>query len=483
MTAFVLIAAAAALLGDGTCGTYSPDGTKIALQRTEAGKSRVYVLERAGGRCERVEPGPGNAAFPAWHPSGEALVYTYGNETNTAWVAKDGQTGYHLRIWEKGAVREITAGRFRDSMASFSPDGGRIYFASSRCATPKVFDASRTGVYSVSPDGKGLSCLVYCPDNNMGVGQPVVSPDGTLLAFAHIANFYSPWRIVCAKLSRPEEYIPLSPAKDSAYAPRWMPDGRHIVYTGFSKGDPGWCVYILDLRTGSTRRICEGRNPDVHPSGRLLLYDDGARLWERPIGPDDLPKGYMVEVEKERRIYSEPERVLWKADNPRTPMEVPIGKDFIFGRDRTIFVRARFRHSTPAGAPRFRHLLEGRYEGAERGFQLFLDGSQPKFAIRDGDGMYLPCCLSTNLVAGIEYELTGIRTAHRLMIHIKGARYPMHTIDIDSTFPLDVPKSLGVGMTMGADSGIEKVEVGTGWPANVQVPLMRATLFSKGGAE
>ena len=154
----------AAALTAGTCGVYSPDGAKIALQRTVDGKSRVGVWERADGRFTWVESGSGNAAYPAWSPTGDALVYTYGNETNTAWAAKDGTTGYHLRIWRSDGrrdggspcgegIREITTGRFRDYMPSFSPDGKRLYFVSTRCASPQVGMATRSGIYAVDADG------------------------------------------------------------------------------------------------------------------------------------------------------------------------------------------------------------------------------------------------------------------------------------------------------------------------------------------
>ena len=266
---------AAVIIGEGTCGVYSPDGGKIALQGVVEGKSRVGVLDRESRRFAWLEK-VGNAAYPAWSPVGDAIVYTYGNETNTAWMAKDGETGYHLRIWRHSVgTSEITAGRFRDYMPSFSIDGGKIFFASTRCASPEVLYATRSGIYSVNMDGDNLACIVPSKMNDEGVGQPVVSPDGKMLALAQISGFRSTWRIVCVRLSNPACFCTVSPKGQSAYAPRWTPDGRHIVYTGFSKGDSGWCVYVLNPRTGGVKRICEGRNPDVHPSGTFLLYDDG----------------------------------------------------------------------------------------------------------------------------------------------------------------------------------------------------------------
>ena len=473
---------AATMLGEGTCGVYSPDGGKIAMQRVVAGKSRVGVLDRATGRFAWVEKGAGNAAYPAWSPSGEAIVYSYGNETNSAWAAKGGDTGYHLRIWRRGeGVREITTGRFRDYMPSFSSDGKKIFFVSTRCASPDVFLATRSGVYSVNVDGSELSYLVPSHVNDEGAGQPVVSPDGKLLAIAQISGFRSTWRIVLVRIAeggalgdRALPVCTVSPKGQSAYAPRWTPDGRHIVYTGFSKGDPAWCVYVLNPRTGGVKRICEGRNPDVHPSGAFLLYDDGARLYERPFGAADLPVPDMV-VDAESRIYDEPERLVWRAENPDYPKTIPMTEAFNFGTDRTFFVRAKVRY-TPAASPRFRHFLTGEYEGAKLGFELFIDHGRPKFGARDGDGAYMGAVSDFVLEAGHEYVLTGIRTSSALFIYVEGKS--LQEMKFSATYPLDRPIRLEIGPTVGGKGDILRGEIGTGWPANVPHPITRTQFFA-----
>ena len=485
-TACVLLAAT--LLGDGTCGVYSPDGGKIVLQRTVEGKSRVGILDRASGRFAWVEKGTGNAAYPAWSPSGDAIVYSYGNETNSAWAAKNGDTGYHLRIWKHGeGVREITTGRFRDYMPSFSRDGGKVFFASTRCASPDVFLATRSGIYSVNVDGSELSYLVPSRVNDEGAGQPVVSPDGKLLALAQIANFRSTWKIVCARLSGcgafGERALPIcavSPKGQSAYAPRWMPDGRHVVYTGFSKGDPGWCVYVLNPRTGATKRICEGRNPDVHPSGALLLYDDGTRLYERPFGSADLPAATARVDDEESRLYDEPEQLIWRVEKPDYPATVSMTEAFNFGMMRTFFVRAKIRY-TPAASPRFRHFLTGEYEGAKLGFELFIDHGRPKFGARDGNGAYMGAVSDMVLEAGREYVLTGVRTSGALFIHVEG--HAPREMKFSDTYPLDRPIRLEVGPTIGSKGDILLGEIGTGWPANVPHPITRTKFFAGEGAK
>lgn len=465
---------AATLLGEGTCGVYSPDGGKIALQRVVDGKSRVGVLDRATGRFAWVEKDAGNAAYPAWSPSGDAIVYSYGNETNTAWAAKNGDTGYHLRIWRRGeGMREITTGRFRDYMPSFSRDGRKIFFASTRCASPDVFLATRSGVYSVDVDGGELTYLVPSHVNDEGAGQPVVSPDGKLLALAQIANFYLPWRIMCARMDKPEIVCAVSPKGQSAYAPRWTPDGKHIIYTGFSKGDPGWCVYVLNPRTGGVKRICEGRNPDVHPSGAFLLYDDGAKLYERPFAAADLPTGTVVD--EESRIFDEQERIVWRsAETPNYPATVPMTDAFKFGAESTFFVRAKVRY-TPSDT-RFRHFLTGEYEGAKLGFELFIDRNRPKFGVRDGGGAYMGVMADIVFEPGREYTLTGIRTAGSLYVYVDGMT--LQELKFSTTYSLDRPIRMEVGPTLSGKDEILLGEVGTGWPSNVPHPITRTKFFS-----
>ena len=459
----------------GTCGVYSPDGAKIAVQRVENGKSRVGVWERADGRFAWVEPGSGNAAYPAWSPAGDALVYTYGNETNTAWAAKDGDTGYHLRIWRPDAgVREITGGRFRDYMPSFAPDGKRILFVSTRCASPKVGFATRSGVYAVDLDGGGLTNLVPSTVNDMGAGQPVLSPDGRILAFAQIDNFRDTWHLVCARTDDPGRGCRVTPKGQSAYAPRWTPDGRHLVYTGFSKGDPGWCVYVLDPRTGATRRICEGRNPDVHPSGKWLLYDDGENLYERPFGANDLPDAAetaapLTEVESER--------VVWRAEKPTYPATVPMDERFVFGTARTFFVRAKIRFKA-AAEPRFRHYVTGAYEGAPLGFELFVDHDTPKFGVREASGLYMGVVSDLRLEDGKEYVLTGVRAHDRIIVRVDEDR-PCE-LRFSATYPLDRPLKMSVGPTLGGTGEILWAEVGTGWPHGLPRPATRHEIFGGG---
>ncbi len=66
----------------------------------------------------------------------------------------------------------------------------------------------------------------------------------------------------------------LTEAEGLVIAPRFSPDGNDIIYTSYRTGEPQ--VYILDLRTRSSRRLLEGEQgmsfaPRFSPDGRRIV--------------------------------------------------------------------------------------------------------------------------------------------------------------------------------------------------------------------
>ncbi len=465
-------------LCEGTAGTYSPDGRRIAFTRAVQGKSRIGVMEIGG--CEKsVEwlEKEGNAAYPAWSPDGQTLAYSYGNETNTAWAARNGQTGYHLRLWRKGeAPREITSGRYRDYAPSFSPDGSRIYFATTRDLGDRPIGyATQSALWSMKPDGSDMK-LEFCKgSSNSGAGQSSLSRDGRILAWAQIDDFQSFWYIRCARADTPKISDSVTPPKMAAYSPRWTKDGRFIVCTGFLAGDPGWCVYSLNPRSGAVKRICEGRNPDISPDGTRMIYDDGAHLYERSLSACDFPSAEADLAKDRNRQTFGPEEVLFSVEKPKYPSNVPLDGRFAFGADKTFFVRARIRAREKQPA-RFAEIAMGRYAEHSVGFELLLDKGIPEFGVRNGDGTYAKCTFNRRVKEGEEITLTGIRTAESLYFSGPDGIPAFHRL-AGGTLAIDHPKHLTIGEPFAGTDDILSLEIGTGWPKNVKHPFSIAEVF------
>ena len=189
-------------------GALSPDGTTLAFQRDAGAETWLGLCDLRTGATTWVEKGPGRAAFPCWTRTGD-LLYSYGDELHTAFETWKGNLpeGYGIRLRGKdGTPRDVLVrGRWRDYSPCPSPDGRTLWFVTSRPPSghPRAKDFIGSCLAKADLQGQGgnpasAGEIVYWPSENWGTGvsQPVVSPDGKLLAWAELTTFALPWRIM-----------------------------------------------------------------------------------------------------------------------------------------------------------------------------------------------------------------------------------------------------------------------------------------------
>ena len=519
----------------GSNPVFSPDGSRIAFQRLEGGVFKLGVIamtERCGELSERanggasppgeppiewIEDGPGNAAYPVWTPAG-ALIYTYGHDAETAHEAwKSGsESGYGLRICEpNGTKRDLTRGRCRDYTPCVSPDGRHVYFVTTRgveSASKSFSQAAATQMAVVSlpqsPQGEishrdteaQRGSLFDEPiivrdapnGNNSGYEQPAVSPDGALMVWGQLDSFFDTWRIYGARLApgsppafpepRPVgaalQAAPcrLTPSSLAALSPRWHPFESIICFTGFRAGDPGWGVWVEDIRTGKVRRLATGENPCFSPDGATIAYDRGGTVFVSPFGPCDFPDETLPDIREE----DAPERVLWKLDGAtgektidissgsiagaasRVPAKTP---EFAFGDDKAAFIRATLRPGDGAAARTF---LTAAYAEHPRALQLYASGGQIWFVSFDHAGKFFAS--KAPLPSGSnEISVVAARTPTRLLLSVNGA--PPAVTFTGGALPLDTPRRIAIG------ADVASLEIGTGWPVELPKTPTREALF------
>jgi len=265
--------------GDDTEAAWSPDGRAIVFQRTLDGDADLQVLNVATGAVKPLVIGPGEALYPAWSPDGRFVAYSFGHITRT--VAQGQERGYNLMIVPAagGAPRRLTDGLVRDYVPAFSPDGRSLYFSSTR-----EMKQSAVGIWRLPmppPAGEALPTPepVICRDaNDCAAVQPSLSPDGRFLAFGMIRGMRSNWIIMLAKAGQPEQVYPLTDPAWVCYGPRWSPDGKWLACTGYRPGDPGWGVYVIEVRSGGAMRLDTGpgnsRSPAWSPDGKQLVFEN-----------------------------------------------------------------------------------------------------------------------------------------------------------------------------------------------------------------
>ena len=468
----------------GHAPTFSKDGRYMAFQRAVGDKMRVGILDLKGGKTIWPEK-EGNACHPFFAPDG-SLVYSYANITNTAhqrFILNGPQDGYGIRRWKDGRATDLTHGLWRDYQPSVSPDGKHLYF----CTQRPHKDAPPIRIDAMSLDGSVPEPFILPagqPYGDAAVGQPVVSPDGRMVAWAQVNTTYDVWHVMAARMGDRDRVCAVSPMDMVAYAPRWSPDGKTIAFTGYREGDPRWCVYLASLETDAVTRLCAGEDPDFTPDGKSIAYSDNGMIYIREI--NHLPTANGGEGSRRPTNYqlsttnyqlSQPERVVFTTNGvPSELTDVRLPADCVIGREETCFIRARFAWNGDTSC--LQDVCRVGWLPSDCSLQLYVQkGGHPNFSIRDINWQqtYLPA--TKPLVGAGEHTLTGVRTKYAIYLSVDGAPASVAPIT-RGVAPLTRPGKVAfVAPAFKPMDRIISFELGKGWPTNVPRPMALGDLL------
>jgi TolB protein len=248
--------------------------TRIAfVSDRDATKERrskeLYIVDYDGFNPRRVTVNASLNILPAWRPDGAALAYVS--------YRQGAPLLYLARIYEGQSVANLSGER-GDSSAfapTFSPDGKRLAFASSR--------AGNMDVWVAGADGSGARRLTttQSPDT-----APCWSPTGQEIAFTSSrAGTPQIWTMDSEGLNV-RRLTTIGNYNDGC---AWNPARQfsEIAYTARLESG-GFDIAVVDLATRQVRRITQGRGsceyPSWAPNGRHLAFscNRGGR-WEITI--------------------------------------------------------------------------------------------------------------------------------------------------------------------------------------------------------
>jgi serine/threonine-protein kinase len=147
--------------------SWNSQGTRLAFTSTRDEGSRIYVTDLDGNI--RIL---GYGKDPAWHPSGDLLVYTdVGEQQPGLWLMQP-----------DGSGRTPLTNNGNDFRPVWTPDGESVVFMSIRDGNSEV--------YSVNVNTRAITRLTNHPAQD---GLPAVSPDGQHVAF--MSDRDGVWRI------------------------------------------------------------------------------------------------------------------------------------------------------------------------------------------------------------------------------------------------------------------------------------------------
>ncbi len=277
----------------------SPDGSQIAF----AAVGDIYVMPTAGGTPINLTKDAALDTDPSWSHDGSQLVYSSDRDS------------MHLQLWvrdmKNGVARKVTNLTTQPQGASFSPDGRRIVFFNVdgmwRVAEMSILDLDSGKVMKIhdslpqpgtptwSPDGRRIALAGIAPMtvrfregtnqvqtisatggdvkwfapipllsiDSRGGGGPVWSPDGTKMA-AIYEGVLSVWPV---SVTGEPQGPPRRVTSESAHAPSWQGDSRHILYQSLDQ------LRIVDIESGETTTVPFNMTwtPAI-PKGRVVVH-------------------------------------------------------------------------------------------------------------------------------------------------------------------------------------------------------------------
>jgi eukaryotic-like serine/threonine-protein kinase len=301
--------------------SWSPDGTEI-LYGTESGfdpeqRFAPGELWAVNVRTEQIRRiAPADAVAPRVSPDGRYVAY---------WslpVGEDGRTfaSANRDVWVRpidgGVPVRITDSEGLDWDPLWAPDGRALFFSSDRGGTlnlwrvaidtasgrpagdpqPVTTPAAWAGYLDSAGDGRTIAYAAYDFSTNVGsIGvdaitgsvdgppttivsgtrawlQPDVSPDGRLLVLRSSRSQEDIW--VVGTDGTGLRNLTNDPAMDRV--PRWLPDGRSIVFYS-SRGGGAFHFWIVNPDGSGLRQLTDGVNvnyPVPSPDGRWLGGSD-----------------------------------------------------------------------------------------------------------------------------------------------------------------------------------------------------------------
>ena len=194
-----------------------PNNREIVFSSDRDGSLSLWRISSRGGKPESLSIG-GDAEEMSISRTGNRMVYSAGSWDFDIWQAD-------LSTIPGGIIEPykfIVSSKI-DRFGSFSPDGERIAFSSSRSGNQEI--------WTCNSDGSSPERITYL---NSASSVPRWSPDGQWIVFDSKTHGHSDIMIVDANGIKPSQYLTDDPSDDRL--PSWSHDGQWVYFVSNRTG-------------------------------------------------------------------------------------------------------------------------------------------------------------------------------------------------------------------------------------------------------
>lgn len=232
---------------------WSPDGNRIAFVRRRGVEYReIFVMKADGSGQVRVMTNYQSLDIePAWSPDGSKIAFT--SSRDSYYDSGDRKvTVLNIYVLDTGTLQQVqlTDTQEWDSLPSWSPDGERIAFQSSR--------GGNNEIYGMASDGSGQANLTRNAASDV---NPAWSPDGSKIAFVSDRDGDEDIYIMDADGLNQVKLVDLSGEDKS---PAWSPDGQYIAFHSDDDGD--FEIYVVKIDGTGLVKLTDHWDFDGFPS-------------------------------------------------------------------------------------------------------------------------------------------------------------------------------------------------------------------------
>jgi Tol biopolymer transport system component/imidazolonepropionase-like amidohydrolase len=339
---------------------WSHDGTRIVFSSDRSRNYDLWMLDVRNGTLRQLTKNLAQDYAPVWSPDDRQIAFLSTRQAaGEQPPAPGGQAP--TAVWaldiDTGAERQLSAGKGRLGPPAWTPDGKQAMYTVIADGSARIDSsggplvAAGEDVFPFRPHWVSSTDFVYTADGKikrrtaggdkaqtiefsatiplhrtaytkrrhdfdareprraLGIVRPVVSPDGTGVAFAALGDIWvmdigsKPVRVTS------DRFLDADPA--------WSPDGSQLVYSSDRAGTGNLDLWIRDLKSGQDRRVTSLPHADYgaswSPDGKriaflsMLPHQQGAAVDIVEVGSGTITQLYR----SAQRIPSNP---TWSPD-------------------------------------------------------------------------------------------------------------------------------------------------------------------------
>ncbi|HEY7291438.1 MAG TPA: amidohydrolase family protein [Vicinamibacterales bacterium] len=309
--------------------SWSPDDREIAFASARDNARGVWAVNVADGSERKVTTAGGTADAPSWGPGGR-LVY-HVTASGTSRLETDGtpltgsENAFAFRVsWASPTdFYYVSDGKIRKRSVSGGSQPQTIEFKATLQVTHPEYTRRKRDFDST------------VPRQALGIVRPVISPDGSRVAFAALGDIY-----VMPVGGKPEN-ITHDAALDTD--PAWSPDGNRLAYSS-DKDNEHLQLFVRDMRSGQTRQVThittQPQGAAWSPDGKRIAFFNVTGMWRvAEISVVDVESGAVTKLHD---TLAQPGSPTWSPDGQRVALAevAPITKRFREGTNQVLTIAA-----------------------------------------------------------------------------------------------------------------------------------------------